>query len=251
MSTSITVEQPLPVSIQLLSRISTYAHVFESVLAIVLFWLFPSLEPKMPECQITFRRRSRRYSASIHSVKSMASTLVDEDMTDKEDNESDVEVEDEIRARRRFYMLSAPMMKSKSLSLMPFARRMSLPAKRFSEHFATAMSSPFQTPYTSPFQSPYSNPFNSPLPSPIHTPSSEFGPTCYFSPLGHRSEHVYFDEDQGEEETQIVVERIEKVEYSQEQFSSSITSDFKNVGRVKKMKRVTRRAKSFLRFRHH
>lgn len=40
----------------------------------------------MPERQITFRRRRRSYTPSIHSVKSTVSTLVDEGMIDK-DNE--------------------------------------------------------------------------------------------------------------------------------------------------------------------
>jgi hypothetical protein len=108
MSTTIIVEQRLPVSIQLLSRISTYAHVFEvscslrdvrmrdanenplqSVLATILFWLFPSLGPPMPELQIVSYRRRRASSVSIHSLKSTASTLVDEDMTEGKDNDMD------------------------------------------------------------------------------------------------------------------------------------------------------------------
>jgi hypothetical protein len=106
MSTAIIVEQRLPISIQLLSRISTYAHVFEvcdplydiyvrcswrrcqqSVLAMFLFWLFPSLGPKMPELETVYRPRRRcGCTVSIHSIQSTASTLVDENMTTEEED---------------------------------------------------------------------------------------------------------------------------------------------------------------------
>lgn len=149
----------------------------------------------------------------------------------------------------KFPVLSAPMMKSNSLSLMPFARRMSLPAKRFSEHFVATMSSPFQTPHPSPFQSPWSSPFNSPLQSPVQTPSSEFEPTCYFSPLGHRSEYTYPEDRCEEQETQVVVEQAEEVEYFEVEFLSNPVADLKNVEKVKRIKRVTKKVKSLLRLR--
>lgn len=149
----------------------------------------------------------------------------------------------------KFPVLSTPMMKSKSLSLMPFARRMSLPAKRFSEHLVTTVSSPFQTPHPSPFQSPYPSPFNSPLQSPVQTPSSEFEPTCYFSPLGHRSEYIYSEDRCEEQETQVVVDRAEEVEYLEEEFLSNPVANLKNIEKVTRIKRVTRKAKTLLRLR--
>ncbi|KAF9469351.1 hypothetical protein BDZ94DRAFT_1303835 [Collybia nuda] len=232
------VEQPLPISVQFLSRISTYAHIFESVLAVVLFWLFPSLRPKMPERLTTFRPRSRRYSESDNSVKSMASTLVDEDVTEREENnESDTDDDEDVKVGK-FYMPSTPLMKSKSLSLMPFARRMSLPAKRFSEHISTTISSPFQSPIPSPF--------GSPLSSPVQTPSSILESTCYFSSPG-LSDHVTFEEP--EEMVNVVVEQSEEAEYVKDGLLVQPITNSKNNGSVTKMKRATKKAKSLLRLR--
>ncbi|KAF9469438.1 hypothetical protein BDZ94DRAFT_381955 [Collybia nuda] len=252
MSTITSVEQRLPISIQLLSRISTYAHVFESVLAIILFGLFPSLSPKMPERQIFFRPRYFEDSASIHSIASSVSTLIDEDLTDNEDDE-DTEIsvdEDEIKFRK-LSILSAPMAKSKSLSLMPFARRMSLPAKRFSEHFTTTLSNPFQTSSPSPLQTPIFDTFDSPHNSPILTSSSEFEPTSCLTPPTRCLDHVHFVDSKEVEKTVVEVKQLEEIEYFEKELSREpmIIITKEKVVKVTKIRRVAKKAKSFLRIR--
>jgi hypothetical protein len=134
------------------------------------------------------------------------------------------------------------MRKSKSLSLMPFARRMSLPAKRFSEHFASAVSSPFQTPCPSPF----SSPFNSPLSSPVQTPAAQLDSTFYFSPLGHHAEHVTFEEHVTLEDQEVEVEEMQTVVERVETEAGSEPRVVRHVAGVAKMKRVARKAKSIL-----
>ncbi|KAF5379185.1 hypothetical protein D9615_005986 [Tricholomella constricta] len=111
---TIIVEQRLPIIIQFISLIPAYTqYITVSVTAIFIFWLCPSLAPQMPipHLPMTMHRKCRETSGGT---------------------------------------LPSPMKmgKSPTLSLRPFARRMSMPARRLSEHITTALASPFQTPHT-------------------------------------------------------------------------------------------------------
>ncbi|KAF5379186.1 hypothetical protein D9615_005987 [Tricholomella constricta] len=149
---TIIVEQRLPIIIQFISLIPAYTQYITSVTAIFIFWLCPSLAPQMPVREILSKPRR---TVSIHSLKSTTSTLVD--TASANDGASKVSgdfVGDFTTSPNKFTnpfsKLPSPMKmgKSPTLSLRPFARRMSMPARRLSEHITTALASPFQTPYT-------------------------------------------------------------------------------------------------------
>ncbi|KAF5379162.1 hypothetical protein D9615_006000 [Tricholomella constricta] len=151
MSTVI-VEQRLPVIIQFISIIPAYTQYIASVTAIFIFWLCPSLAPQMPVREILSKPRR---TISIHSLKSTTSTLVDTASANDGASKASGDLNGDFnnsptKFTNPFSKLSSPMKmgKSPTLSLRPFARRMSMPARRLSEHITTALASPFQTPYT-------------------------------------------------------------------------------------------------------
>ena len=114
---------------------------------------------------------------------------------------------------------SAPIM-APSHSIRPFARRLSLPARRLSESFATAVATPFRT----------------------HLVDVE--PSSYFTPLVLTSEPppLYPEASIPAAETDIAIEAIVCV-VGAEEFS------YHPVDKVTKIKRVTRKMKSLLHFR--
>lgn len=145
---SIIVEQPLPITFLILSRVSTYAHCVESAVATFVFWACPSLCPGMPPRQILKKRRTILCrTISVHSLDS-SSTLVEELAAIQ--NNATVSLDDQPNPSTRqklgnaLVKFSAPIM-APSHSIRPFARRMSLPARRLSESFATAVATPFRT----------------------------------------------------------------------------------------------------------
>ncbi|KAF8068944.1 hypothetical protein FPV67DRAFT_1652325 [Lyophyllum atratum] len=143
---TILVEQRLPIIVQLISRVPAYAQVIASVIALFIFWLCPSMAPKLPVRQI------RAKQISIHSLNSTTSTFVDTASKNAEESNDSKDVGEElvdrtpIKFSNPFSKLAAPVkvMMSPSLArVRPYARRMSLPARRFTEHFATTIATPF------------------------------------------------------------------------------------------------------------
>jgi hypothetical protein len=123
-----------------------------------------------------------------------------------------------------FVKFSAPIM-APSHSIRPFARRLSLPARRFSESFVTAVATPFRT------------------------QSLDFEPPSYFTPLVLTAEpSPFFSEDlfgqnvRAPETTEIVVEEVVCV-------AKAESVVFHPVRKVTKIRRVTRKMKSLLHFR--
>ncbi|KAG6917122.1 hypothetical protein DXG01_003788 [Tephrocybe rancida] len=139
MSSAVLIEQRPPFILLLASRIPTYAHILISVLAIILFKAFPSLAiAKPPVRVISPKPRSG-------SLTSTTSTLVDTD------NASNKDVSDkEKQPRRRHVSFSTKIpfnrigtsMKvaiSRSKSIKPLARRLSIPARRLSTQVVNAI----------------------------------------------------------------------------------------------------------------
>ncbi|KAF5379089.1 hypothetical protein D9615_005914 [Tricholomella constricta] len=149
---TIIVEQRLPIIIQFISIIPAYTQYITSITAIFIFWLCPSLAPQMPVREILSKPRR---TVSIHSLKSTTSTLVDTASANDGASKASGDLSGDFnnsptKFTNPFSKLPSPikMGKSPTLSLRPFARRMSMPARRLSEHITTALASPFQTPYT-------------------------------------------------------------------------------------------------------
>ncbi|KAF5379225.1 hypothetical protein D9615_005920 [Tricholomella constricta] len=150
---TIIVEQRLPIIIQFISIIPAYTQYITSITAIFIFWLCPSLAPQMPVREILSKPRR---TVSIHSLKSTTSTLVDTASANDGASKASGDLNGDFnnsptKFTNPFSKLPSPMKmgKSPTLSLRPFARRMSMPARRLSEHITTALASPFQAPYTS------------------------------------------------------------------------------------------------------
>ncbi|KAF5379087.1 hypothetical protein D9615_005916 [Tricholomella constricta] len=149
---TIIVEQRLPIIIQFISVIPAYTQYITSITAIFIFWLCPSLAPQMPVREILSKPRR---TVSIHSLKSTTSTLVDTASANDGASKASGDLNEDFnnsptKFTNPFSKLPSPMKmgKSPTLSLRPFARRMSMPARRLSEHITIALASPFQTPYT-------------------------------------------------------------------------------------------------------
>ncbi|RDB29532.1 hypothetical protein Hypma_015910 [Hypsizygus marmoreus] len=216
MPTIILVEQRPPMGIRLLSRVSTYTHFFESVVAILVLWLYPALTPNMPALQVT--PPSPRYlnrTVSIHSLQSTTSTLVDSlSISDEAPDESDHSKEVETRPRswsKRSSTLIPP-----ALSLV---RRMSAPARRFSEHLSSTITS-------------------------LQTSSPEISPDFYFG--ARKIVEVQVEVDVQETETEIeyssdigVVEEIVFASFAEVQTQQTTK-------RKTKLKKITKKAKSLL-----
>ncbi|KAG6861413.1 hypothetical protein C0995_000542 [Termitomyces sp. Mi166 len=141
MSTVVLVEQRPPCILMLASRVPTYTHIVISFLAVLLIQAFPSwATAKPPVREVTRKRRSS-------SLTSNASTLVDPaeaDATKKDMNHKEKEKRHHISFSNKnpFNRLgsSVKMLLSRSKSMKPkLARRLSLPARRFSSHIVTAL----------------------------------------------------------------------------------------------------------------
>ncbi|KAG6917125.1 hypothetical protein DXG01_003791 [Tephrocybe rancida] len=139
MSSAVLIEQRPPFILLLASRIPTYAHILISVLAIILFKAFPSLAiAKLPVRVISRKPRSG-------SLTSTTSTLVDTDDTSNKDV-SDTEKASRHRhvsfsAKIPFNRLGTPIKVaiSRSKSIKPLARRLSIPARRLSSQVVNAI----------------------------------------------------------------------------------------------------------------
>ncbi|KAF8078991.1 hypothetical protein FPV67DRAFT_1663656 [Lyophyllum atratum] len=147
---TVVVEQRLPVYVQFLSRVPAYAHFIQSVLSILVLWVYPSLAPKMPARQITYKPGV----LSIYSFKSTTSTLVefsldkaDGSMSRSEDacNGFDAPIKSYDFSKPKY-----PRKTSPSLTLVPFVRRMSISTRRLTKRITTVFSSSFQTPLRNP-----------------------------------------------------------------------------------------------------
>jgi hypothetical protein len=127
-----------------------------------------------------------------------------------------------------FVKFSAPIM-APSHSLRPFARRMSLPARRFSESFATAVATPFRTPSLS-----------------IRPGSSYFTPVVLASePSPFFSEEPFGQDARASETTESAFgEEHDVCTAEAEQVPSE-----QLVKKLTKTTRVTRKMKSLLHFR--
>jgi len=134
--TSVTVvEQRLPISVQWLSRISTYAHYLKSVFTTFVLWVCPSIAPKMPARQPPPPRPT--LAATIRSVDSTTSTLVDPPHTrceSEKSSHSDSVKENVVRSSKKsqnpFSKLFPPIPR--------FTRRMSFPGQQLPEAFMSA-----------------------------------------------------------------------------------------------------------------
>ncbi|KAG5644711.1 hypothetical protein DXG03_007934 [Asterophora parasitica] len=194
MTTTI-VEQRLPLIIQFISSIPALWQYATSVTAIVVFWLQPSLAPQMP-VRVILPSNLRRIE-STHSLKSTASTLIDiNDGACDTASTRDTVVDDCEESRKftnPFSKLPTPKMAmSPSLTLRPFARRMTMPARRLSEHITATLAR--------------------------HTPSSPFTRVeedSYFTPHNH-TRHLPVVEmkrvEEVEEEVDLVEVRVAQVQ---------------------------------------
>jgi hypothetical protein len=118
---------------------------------------------------------------------------------------------------------SAPAM-SRSNTVKPFARRLSLPARRLSESFATVIATPFRT----------------------HLPDVE--PPSYFNPIPLTCEPIPLSTvDSSDQDIQTV-----ETEVAIEEFACVVeveASPRHSVKKVTKVKRVTRKMKSLIGYR--
>jgi len=219
-------EQRLPITILLLSRVSTYLHYVESVVAIFVFWVCPPLCPGMPPTRQILKKHRKVLCRTIstHSISS-SSTLV-EGLPVIQDDIVGFNPSDQINISKRqklgnaIVKFSAPIM-APTHSIRPFARRLSLPARRFSESFATAVATPFRTHLLD-----------------IDSPS-------YFAPLQLTSETSSSYPEEPIEEIQTVTEQ----EIALEAVICIVEADelsYHQVKKVTKIKRVTRKMKSLL-----
>ncbi|KAG5636828.1 hypothetical protein H0H81_006682 [Sphagnurus paluster] len=151
MSTTL-VETRLPTFILTISRVSAYAHLFMSIMATLIFWLCPSIAPNMP-VRVVLPSPTKPRSATVSSHKS-TTTLVASSDADANDVASlkaapadlGEELVEETPAKfTNPFCKGSPMRTAMSptISFHPFARRISMPARRLSHHITTTLGAPF------------------------------------------------------------------------------------------------------------
>ena len=208
-----------------------------------IFWVCPLLSPGIPLRHVIKKQILPR-TVSTHSLESSTSTLVDEPKTTQD---TTVDSNPDGRSKcgqlchcilsltisagtpkfqklgHAFVKFSTPIM-APTHSIKPFARRLSLPARRFSESFATAVATPFRTHSLDVEPSSY---FTSVL-------VSEAFPHHVENPVGRDVRAI---------ETEDAIEEIAFVVDVEEPHPE------KKVIKMKRVKRVTRKIKSLLHFR--
>ncbi|KAG5636829.1 hypothetical protein H0H81_006683 [Sphagnurus paluster] len=149
---TILVETRLPTSILIISRVSAYAHLVTSIMAALILWLCPSITPNTP-VRVVLPTSTKLRSATVSSHKS-TTTLVASSDADANDVASlkaapadlGEELVEETPAKfTNPFCKGSPMRMAMSptLSLHPFARRISMPARRLSHHITTTLGAPF------------------------------------------------------------------------------------------------------------
>ncbi|KAG5649987.1 hypothetical protein H0H81_001199 [Sphagnurus paluster] len=150
---TILIERRLPTSIIIISHISAYAHFFTSIVTTLILWLCPSIAPNMP-VRVAIPTTKRR-SAAVSSHKSNTTLVANSDV-DANDVASlkaaPADVGDELgeETPAKFtnpFCKGSPMRvaMSPTLTLHPFARRISMPARRLSHHITATLGAPFHT----------------------------------------------------------------------------------------------------------
>ncbi|KAG5650510.1 hypothetical protein H0H81_011988 [Sphagnurus paluster] len=123
------VESRLPTPIFIISRVSAYAHLFESITATLVLWLCPSIAPNTPVRVVML---TKSCAVTVSSLKS-TTTLVANSDADSSESAS-------------VKTAPADLGEEYIASFLSFARRISMPARRLSEHITSALGAPFHAP---------------------------------------------------------------------------------------------------------
>ncbi|GLB42305.1 hypothetical protein LshimejAT787_1103200 [Lyophyllum shimeji] len=141
MSTSNCIEHRFPVFIRIFSRVPAYAYFLASVMTMLIIWVRPSFAPKMPPSRPIVRQTPKPRVHRTRSLKESTHTLIDE-APDIVEDMKDLGKGPPPKSHKRFARIITPVKVAMSPTVAR-VRRLSITAKEFSEHVATAVAAPF------------------------------------------------------------------------------------------------------------